>query len=100
MCPTKSSTFWTIQQYNKYSKSLPNSILNYKKKVNSLANPFDNNDDFISPFSKYYFENGFNNIDWGSNQDCGVMRLIIASLCKNRDEFINFLSWINYKFKI
>ena len=85
---------------NSSLESLSNSTLNYINEVNSLENQFHNNDNFISPFSKYYFENDFNNLDFDSNQDHGVMHLNIASLCKNCDKFINIFSSINYKFKI
>ena len=68
--------------------------------VNSLENLLDNNDNFISPFSRYYFGKDFNNLDLDNNQDFGVTHLNIASLCKNCYQFINFFSSINYKFKI
>ena len=67
--------------------------------VNSLENLLDNNDNFISPFSRYYFGKDFNNLDLDNNQDFGVTHLKIALLSKNCDEF-NFFSSINYKFKI
>ena len=38
--------------------------------------------------------------DLDNNQDFSIMHLNIASFCKNFNEFINFLSSINYKFKI
>ena len=38
--------------------------------------------------------------DLDNNQDFSIMHLNIASLCKTFNEFINFLSSINYKFKI
>ena len=49
----------------------------------SLEKLLDNNNNFISPFSKYYFGKYFNNLDLDNNQDFGVNHLNIASLCKN-----------------
>ena len=65
--------------------------------INSLENLLDDNDNFIWPFSEYYFGKDFNNLDLDNNQDFGVTHLNIASLCKNCDEFL--FSSINYKFK-
>ena len=38
--------------------------------------------------------------DLDNNQDFGIIHLNIDSLCKNFNEFISFISSINYKFNI
>ena len=68
--------------------------------VNSLENLLDNNNNFISLFSKYYFGKDFNNLDLHNNQDFGVTHLNIASLCKNCDEFFFFFLRLTTNLKL